>query len=129
MFDRAAAIMTLASLGADIEAMNGDGSAPLHDAARSGQVSAIEALVGLGASVNVEEPKSGLTPLHLAANFHHVRAIKALVALGASLEAKDCDGDTPLDGARICSGDATRKREAVAALELLRGTQTDGARK
>ncbi len=110
--------------------MNSDGWTPLHQAALSGQVSAIETLARLGASVNaaVEQNRWGGTPLHLAANLHRVGAIKALVACGASLEAKNSEGRTPLDCARENDGDAATKQEAVAALERLCGAPTDGAR-
>ncbi len=107
--------------------MCSDGEMPLHLAALSGQVSAIEALTRLGASVNAVMQGNCMTPLHFAATFHRVGAIEALVAFGASLEALDSYGRTPLNCASNCSGDASRKQEAVAALERLCGASTDGA--
>jgi ankyrin repeat protein len=105
---------------------------PLHLAALYGHVSAIEELARLGASINVAIQGIGVTPLHAAAIGHRVGAIEALVALGASLEAKNSDGNTPLECAKDNSGDAARKKEAVAALERLCGAPsaapTDGAR-
>ena len=55
----------LTSVGADPNALDGSGVAPLHRAVRTRSLSAVRALVEVGA--NPTQPnKAGSTPLHLA---------------------------------------------------------------
>ena len=67
---------------------------PLHEAAQSGDVTAIRALLAAGADVNARA-KYGVMPLHLATASGRA-AIIILLAGGAVVNAKDDDGSTPL---------------------------------
>ena len=68
--------------GADPNAREetGDGRAPLHWAARSGQVDCVRALVELGARATCVD-NLGRTPLHYAAGKGHVDCVRGLVEL------------------------------------------------
>lgn len=72
---------------------------PLHDAAREGDVEAIQRLLAAGADPNAKAAYLGDTPLHTAALMGHADAIAALLKGGADPNANaanDADGDTPL---------------------------------
>ena len=74
-------------------------AAPLHDAAREGDVEAIQRLLAAGADPNAKAAYLGDTPLHTAALMGHADAIAALLKGGADPNANaanDADGDTPL---------------------------------
>ena len=73
-------------------------AAPLHDAARDGNLDEVNRLIATGADVNAKEDKYGVvwTPLHFACNHGHEDVIKALLAAGADVDAKDEGGWTPL---------------------------------
>jgi ankyrin repeat protein len=45
----------------------------------------------------VEELRSGMTPLHAAARKGLKKVVELLIHEGADVNAKDDDGDTPLD--------------------------------
>jgi ankyrin repeat protein len=66
---------------------NGASAAPIHDAAASGDVESLRALVRSGVSVNSQEHQFGLTPLMAAAANGRLAAVEALIAMGASLSA------------------------------------------
>mmetsp|Transcript_20820 Transcript_20820/g.39816 ORF Transcript_20820/g.39816 Transcript_20820/m.39816 type:complete len:164 (-) Transcript_20820:1146-1637(-) len=78
------------------DSRNKDGWTPLHQAAYSGQVKIVTALIKAGAKVNSKD-HDGDTPLHYASAQASVDCIKPLVDAGADLEARDQDGESPLD--------------------------------
>ena len=87
-------------------------AAMLHQAAREGDVEAIEALLAAGADPEARHGYGEHTPLHVAAEGGHVEAIEALIKAGAVVHAKDLWDRTPLDIAR-----AQRHAAAVAVLK------------
>ena len=52
--------------GADVNAKDADGFAPLHGAACKGRIASVKALIAAGADVNAKDT-NGFTPLHWAA--------------------------------------------------------------
>jgi quinoprotein dehydrogenase-associated probable ABC transporter substrate-binding protein len=84
----------LLAKGADINARNMQGLAPLHAAARQRDSNMTSLLVARGADVNARDG-DGWTPLTHAAFRNHVPSIEALAAAGADLEAGP-PGFTPL---------------------------------
>ena len=87
-------------------------AAMLYQAAREGDVEAIEALLAAGADPEARHDYGEYTPLHMAAEGGHVEAIEALIKAGAVVHAKDLWYRTPLDLAR-----ARRHAAAVAVLK------------
>ena len=76
------------------------GAGPLHLAAESGSVEAIEALTSLGWRVSARDAELS-TALHYAAARGHAAAIASLCALGADIAARDERDCVPL---HYCSG-------------------------
>mmetsp|Transcript_7922 Transcript_7922/g.13713 ORF Transcript_7922/g.13713 Transcript_7922/m.13713 type:complete len:181 (+) Transcript_7922:151-693(+) len=79
-----------------LESRNKDGWTPLHQAAFSGHVDIIAALLKAGAKINAK-CNDGDTPLHYASAQGNLKCIKPLVDGGADLEARDQDGESPMD--------------------------------
>ncbi len=71
---------------------------PLHDAARSGDVSRVEQLVGQGADVNARG-NNDATPLLVAALEGHRAVVELLIDQGANINARNKGGLTPLHAA------------------------------
>jgi truncated hemoglobin YjbI/ankyrin repeat protein len=71
----------------------------LHQAARHGCVSVVQALLDHGATIDARDAK-GATPLRRAVNCRQLEIVRLLVRYGASLRAADRRGVTPLDAAR-----------------------------
>ena len=96
----------LVDAGADVDARNDYGHAPLQDALNSpsrGAFAAIEALLDAGADPDPSEEEYFRTPLHAAAyEAEDARAIRALVAAGVRVDARtlmplfEDAGPTPL---------------------------------
>jgi hypothetical protein len=86
----------------------------LLDAAKNGQVAAVQSLLGQPVSPQVKD-EHGRTPLHLAAAKGHQATAEALLRSGAEINALDHSGKTPLDLAEA-SG-----HSALAAMLLNRG--------
>ncbi len=72
-----------------------DGLAPLHFAARSGQLGFVSWLIERKADVNAQSA-SGSTPLHEAFRMGHLEVAKILLNAGASVNAKDAKGNSPM---------------------------------
>lgn len=80
------------------------GYAPLHDAARLGDLQVVQLLLEKGANRNIETingPSSKqtftkYTPLHFAAWSNHLDIVQCLQQSGANLEATDSATETPL---------------------------------
>ena len=70
-------------------------AAPIHDAAKAGDVAAITAALDAGADINAKTGK-GKTPLMNAASRGHVEIVRVLLKEGALREAKDLEGFTAL---------------------------------
>ena len=73
-------------------------AAPLHDAAKEGDMVAIAELLAAGADPDSQN-KYGTTALHLVAGNGRVAAIWALLAAGADVNAKNKRGNTALNWA------------------------------
>ena len=80
----------------------------LYWAAASNQPEVIEALVALGADIEIRSapdrrrkpPQGQRTPLHVAAAYGHPKAVETLLKLGADASARDQGDSTPLMLAR-----------------------------
>ena len=97
----AALIAALAEAGADVDAADAEGLAPLHEASISGKMTAVEALLSAGADVGATISASGdggalrgATALHLAARRGDGGVAKALLAAGAPAGAQTAAGET-----------------------------------
>lgn len=67
----------------------------LFDAARYGDLEAVEDFIAIGKDVNAAD-KESRTPLHYASGFDHPEIAQMLIDEGAKLEAQDSKGNTPL---------------------------------
>ena len=92
------AVEKLLERGADVNAQDNDGDAPLHGAAQSGNVEILDLLLDKGADPNLKN-KQGGTPLMWAAVFGHEDAARRLIQRGADPSLKDNDGMTARDWA------------------------------
>lgn len=97
---------------ADVTAKRKDTYRPIHLAAQSGNVEAVEMLIQAKADVNVPL-KSGKTALHLAAEHGHVEVVQKLLAFGASPAMVGWDKMSPLMVA-IKSGNTDCARVLIA---------------
>ena len=100
------------------------GSSPLHWAAYSGDARIIQALLNVGAKVDVSNQRDGSLAVHLAARYGKVDALVALVDSPAgrlSVNAPNRKGDTPLhecayeghsEGAQVCTARPPSHRTA-----------------
>jgi hypothetical protein len=70
---------------------------PLYLAAHNGHKEIVEWLITQGAVVNTINTFSKATPLHDTAYDGHKEIVERLIAEGADLNAKDNEGETPLD--------------------------------
>ena len=94
------------------------GAGPLHLAAESGSVEAIEALTSLGWRVSARDAELS-TALHYAAARGHAAAVAPLCALGADIAARDERDCVPL---HYCSGagkwDAARELLILSLIHI-----------
>ena len=83
--------------GADVNAVNGLGQAPLHLAAENGHLRVVAFLLDHGARVDMPASLySGATALCLGAWHDHLKVVKLLLSKGAKANAVDRLGRTPL---------------------------------
>src|SRR5262245_38701390 len=73
------AVRALLKQGADVNAAQGDGTTPLHWAARRGDVELAQMLLYAGANVRATTRLGGWTPLLMAAQLGHVKMIETLL--------------------------------------------------
>ena len=78
-------------------------AAPIHDAARVGDLAGVQAELDKGVDVN-EKDDGGYTLLHYASMRGHKEVAELLIANGADLNAKDGGGYTPLLHAYFYAG-------------------------
>ena len=92
----------------------------LFDAARTGDLSALQGLLADGLSANVHGLR-GATPLHMAARFNQPQAVALLLSLHADPAAMDNKGSTALDRARAVpdSEDVVRQLETAGAMQRM----------
>jgi len=106
----------LLRLGADPNATNSGGHAPLYCLANEcgarGVGSVVGALISAGAQVDACRNVKRCTALHMAARRGNLEIAEALLDCGADIHARDKTGDTPLRRARNC-----RKPTLAALLE------------
>ncbi len=69
---------------------------PIHDAAKSGDLAKVRALLQENPGLIASNDENGLTPLYLAATFGHKDVAELLLAKGANANAKKEGGVTPL---------------------------------
>jgi hypothetical protein len=94
----------LISKGANVNAVDREGSTPLMYAVRGDQIGAAKLLLSSGAHIGAKD-RQGRTALHFAALRGSAAMTKFLIARGASGSAKDQFGDTPLHLCAKYSGD------------------------
>jgi ankyrin repeat protein len=94
----------------------------IHDAARDGNIKAVEQHLAAGTDVNVKGGFADGTPLHMAAARGHKETAELLIAEGADVNAKMEDRWTPLDEAiavnRTETVDLLRKHGGKTGEEL-----------
>ncbi len=88
-------IKLLVEKGADINAFDPQGYAPVHTAARKRHPELIALFAELGANLNHPD-SDGMTPLQHAVLRNHVPTVTALIDRGADIEGKNFDGYSPL---------------------------------
>eukprot|EP00904_Undaria_pinnatifida_P006985 jgi/Undpi1/3416/HiC_scaffold_16.g06789.m1 len=84
----------LLSAGANINAQNIVGDAPLHKAALNGRALSTDYLLRSGANVNIRN-EFAQTPLHAACVSGNIEVVQRLVQGGADTNAQDAAEDTP----------------------------------
>jgi quinoprotein dehydrogenase-associated probable ABC transporter substrate-binding protein len=90
-----ARIKFLVKKGADLKALDPQGYAPIHTAARKRHPELIALFADLGADLN-QPDGDGMTPLQHAVMRDHVPSVKMLLERGADMEKKNKEGHSPL---------------------------------
>ena len=92
----------------------------IQEAAEDGNIKVVKQHLAAGVDVNVN--RFGITPLHHAARWGHKKMVELLIEKGADVNAKEDDGDTPLDLAisrnRTETADLLRKHGGKTGEEL-----------
>ena len=87
---------TLASLGADVNALDHRGSTPLMHAAELGLADMVALLLELGANPQARNEDAD-TALHFASTYGSVDAVELLIEAGADIHARNDLGESFLD--------------------------------
>jgi ankyrin repeat protein len=90
-----ARIKFLIGKGADVNARDAQGYAPMHTAARNRHPELVAALADLGADLNAQDG-DGMTPLIHAAMRNNVPTVQMLLKRGAEIERPNSKGYSPL---------------------------------
>jgi ankyrin repeat protein len=75
------------------------GAAPLHIAAQIGHVSVVQALITVGADIDVRDGDGGRTPFFMAAYYGHPEIVAVLSAAGADVHMPNWLHETPMHAA------------------------------
>ncbi len=81
--NRPSVVEALIAAGADINARDGAGFTPLHDAALAGNAGAVRFLLDHGADVNIGDKDTGATALYMAATMGREEVVTLLLEKGA----------------------------------------------
>ncbi|NXT90861.1 ASB10 protein, partial [Anhinga rufa] len=92
-------VRLLLSFGADPEAVSEDGYKPLHLCKSPDSIECVQQLLQHGASVNSRTEEENDTALHVAARHGLTDHVQLFLRYGAELEAKNEEGQTPLNAA------------------------------
>ena len=107
MFD---ILISLVGRGGYINARSKTGYTPLHSAAEvKGRGEIAQILITDGGVVDVKEYINLYTPLHLAIQHNNEEMVDVLLKNGADVNAKDKQGKTPLDIAKLSGNEAIIK--------------------
>jgi ankyrin repeat protein len=105
--------VALAAIGVGVEQGN------IHEAARSGDLAAVQALVAGSPELAGARDESGRTPLHLASAGGHLQLVTYLLSQSVDIDAVDNTGGTALHGA------AAAGRHEIAGLLIERKANVD----
>ena len=86
----------LVACGAQLNAHDREGCAPIHDACRYGDVSIVSALLQWGSGIEEVTGSTSQTPLHIASYHGHVAVVVLLLQMGAKVNTTDSCRKTPL---------------------------------
>ncbi|NXC38287.1 ASB10 protein, partial [Penelope pileata] len=92
-------VRLLLSFGADPEAVSEDGYKPLHLCKSPDSIKCVQELLKRGACVNSRTEEEDDTALHVAARHGLAEHVQLLLRHGAELEARNEEGQTPLNAA------------------------------
>ena len=90
-------IRYLVEQGADMEKADKDSSTPLLYASEHGRLEVARYLLEQGANRDKAAISDGHTPLHCAAECGHLETAKLLMVYGADLNARNRNGELPID--------------------------------
>ncbi|XP_077159998.1 LOW QUALITY PROTEIN: ankyrin repeat and SOCS box protein 10 [Paroedura picta] len=90
-------VRVLLSFGANPEAVSEEGLKPLHLCQSQESLQCAQLLLSHGAHANSTTEEEEDTPLHMAARLGLVQHVRLLLSYGASLEARNAEGQTPLN--------------------------------
>ena len=79
-----------------VDCQDDDGWTPLFVAASRGNLACVEALIALGADLELPMRRPSLTPLHVASHKGHAACVRALLRAGADVDSEDTESSTPL---------------------------------
>jgi ankyrin repeat protein len=121
------AVWSTALIGLTVTAFaQGPFDTPLLDAAKTGDIAAVQQLLQKGANVEALG-QSGVTPLMLASNNGHADVVKLLLGAKANVNAISQDGLTPLYGASQKDGHPDIVKLLLAAGANTEATARNGA--